>query len=60
MITFPGLVNDDSLETYEKWYRKDFKYYFIQNMAWASLNLISTAITIFAICKILQTTKILS
>ena len=60
MITFPGFVNEGSLDKYNHWISSTFNpIYFLCNIVWALFITISTLLTGIAISKIFQLVKLL-
>jgi hypothetical protein len=55
LFSYPGYVNDDSLEKCGIWFVGTWRQ--ITNAFWMLATLTSTGVTLFAICKILQTAK---
>ena len=60
MASFPGYSNNGSLDDYNNWTDGiQMRIYKTQVTLWLLLIFISTAITIFAIAKIMRTAQVL-
>jgi hypothetical protein len=50
LATWPGYVNDDSLDQYSKWWNTTYtQVYRATNLLWLTITFASMAVTIFAI-----------
>jgi hypothetical protein len=61
MISFPGYVYNGSLDRYYSWILGLYaRLNFWVDVFWASINIMATLVTIYAICKIFATAKAVS